>query len=144
LPLAVDLLIDTGSGLAYHPRGGGDDEITGGIDFHALSIFNRERDLFWVGAGCDDEVVLKAPLSIVVVHQIDAGIDAFIFYLGIARNVGPPLCRVVANKVVRHSRQTIDPDNTRIGIGPHCLHSYKGGFETAGLGSVTCLLKLGF
>lgn len=60
---------------------------------------------------------------VAVIEEIHAQIHILVLHLGVIRDVGPPLLRIVAKKVVGLARQLIDPDNLRCRVRADEFHA---------------------
>jgi len=75
-----------------------------------------------VGAGPNDEVVLKLGLG-TIINEVDTGINGVLGHSTIVRNVGVPLGRVVADKVVALTRQQVCAHHPSQGVAAYKLHT---------------------
>ena len=108
-------LIDVRCAEANVSVAGGEDEIAGIARIPRNdargSAREAQRNLVWVGAGSDAEVVFELSL-IAVINQVDTGINRLILDAGKLRNVTMPLGRIVANEVAALARQRRSAGNT--------------------------------
>ena len=98
LHLIDDRLLD--SHLAQCGR---EEEIAAVGHMDGRGPFEGQPDLIRIGPWRHDEVVLHGAL-VPIIGEIDAGIDLVVLDLGIGRNVGPPLGRVIADDWPGHCR----------------------------------------
>ena len=79
-------------------------------------------------AGRDAEVVFELSLT-AVVDEIDAGVNATVFYTAILGNVVTPFRRIIADVITALSRERLRGGNPRGGIGsiePHTNDAARG------------------
>ena len=57
---------------------------------------------------------------------VDAGVDRLVTDLGIGRNVGPPLCRLIPDEVVGLARQLVHSFDLRLRVGANQFHLESG------------------
>src|SRR5439155_3467335 len=63
---------------------------------------------------------------VAVVDEIDTGIDRAVVDLGIGRDVGAPLRRILADQIVCFSRQLVEPAHEGLGRGTDEAHAHHG------------------
>src|SRR5438309_7630981 len=122
-PDAVNLLVDDWHSLANGAPARVQHELALSVDLQALPALEAEHDPFRVRPGCDDEVVLQLAL-VAVVDEIDTGIDRAVVDLGISRDVGPPLRRILADQIVCFSWQFFPPAHEGLGRGTDEAHAH--------------------
>src|SRR5207244_600064 len=67
-----------------------------------------KSDVSRIRARLDYKIVLKLPL-VAVVNQVNAVINILVFDSGIRTDIGLPLSRIAAQKIVALSRQLVQP-----------------------------------
>ena len=121
-PDAVHLLVDDGLMLAYGASRRVRHEFALGVDLQLVGALEAEHDFLRISSGGDDEVVFKLAL-VAVIDEVDPGIDVPVLDLGVGRDVGAPLRGIVADEVVRLSRELVEPGHQRRGRGTHEVHA---------------------
>src|SRR5438552_8599719 len=122
-PDAVNLLVDDWHSLANGAPARVQHELALSVDLQALPALEAEHDPFRVRPGCDDEVVFQLAL-VAVVDEIDTGIDRAVVDLGVGRDVGAPLRRILADQIVCFSWQFFPPAQEGLGRGTHKTHAH--------------------
>src|SRR5262245_30518312 len=125
-PHAVDLLVDRWFSLADIAERGVQDQVPSRIHFQAIDTVEANRNPTVVSAGMDDEVVLKLQLIAAVVDQVNARIELLVSHLGICRQIGAPLRRILADEVVDPGRQWSEPRYAWSWISVRQHHSHYG------------------
>src|SRR5260370_20981270 len=78
-------------------------------------------DDFWVGTRIKHEVIFQLSWSPVVDHA-DAGVHVLVANPGIGGNVGSPLFRIVADKIVHFAGKWLGARKMSLRVCPHKTH----------------------
>src|SRR5207245_3882467 len=104
------------------------DEISLRVQVQSVGPFHPKPDPLRVRSGSNDEVKFELPL-IAVIDQVHAGVDVPVLDLRVGWNVGAPLRRIVANKIVAPSAQFFNSSDARRGVGAEELHAQYGALQ---------------
>src|SRR4029077_15865319 len=96
-----------------------------------INAFECKLDLFWTGAGCDDEIVFEA-LLVAVVEKVDSRINALIFDLGIGFQISLPVFRIVPEEVVDLAGQRADTYALQTRTSAEKRHTKQAGSDGGG------------
>ena len=103
---ARDGLVEVRTVLQDLGAGGFQDDLALGSESEAVSAIEPEGDGGRIGAGGDDEIELELAL-VVVINEVDAGINGVEPDLGEGGNIGLPRGRIVAEEIIHAPGESI-------------------------------------
>src|SRR5258708_10154895 len=108
---ARDRLVDPGFAQEHLAASNQEPKIALSVDLYFVCALKIQFDNLWINTWINQEDIFQLSLRSVIDHA-DAGAHLLVAHPSVSGNVGPPLFRIIANKIIRLAqklRRTLNP-----------------------------------
>ena len=116
IPQTLRCLIDNRSAQSDFSGTGMQHHGLGGVASHSFDSVKFHLDDIWIESWGDYKVELKM-LAVAIEDHVDSWINVLVANPAIVGDVSVPFIRTVADQIISFSRNRIDPDYVRRGVG---------------------------